>query len=70
MCRPEESVYLEHGVQQKQSIYEGLFLKTQESKFVFGRPAALTSLQMYALSCPFQTASAPQLDWRLIEIVL
>lgn len=43
MCRPEESVYLEHGVQQKQSIYEGLVLKTQESESVFGRPAALAS---------------------------
>lgn len=30
MCRPEESIYLEHGVQQKQAIYEGLVLKTQE----------------------------------------
>lgn len=44
MCRPEESVYLEHGVQQKQSIYEGLVLKTQESEPVFGRPAALASI--------------------------
>ena len=34
VCRPEESVYLEHGVQQKQSIYEGLVLKTQESESV------------------------------------
>lgn len=44
MCRPEESVYLEHGVQQKQCIYEGLVLKTQESESVFGRPAALASI--------------------------
>lgn len=44
MCRPEESVYLEHGVQQKQSIYEGLVLKTQESESVFGRPAALAPI--------------------------
>lgn len=52
MCRPEESVYLEHGVQQKQCIYEGLVLKTQESESVFGRPAALASIVVYVL-CAF-----------------
>lgn len=54
MCRPEESVYLERGVQQKQSIYEGLVLKTQASESVFGRPAALASIAavLSVLSCP------------------
>lgn len=62
MCRPEESVYLEHGVQQKQSIYEGLVLKTQESQSVFGRPAALASAGVVCSVLSFPDCWAPQLD--------
>jgi hypothetical protein len=54
VCRPEESVYLEHGVQQKQAIYEGLVLKTQESDCVLGRLATLASAALVypGLFCP------------------
>lgn len=70
VCRPEESIYLEHGVQQKQAIYEGLVLKTQELGSVFGRLARLTSP---ALVCPgfsFQPTRALQLDLRLVQALL
>lgn len=62
MCRPEESVYLEHGVQQKQSIYEGLVLKLQESESAFGGPAALAPPRLCAPCLPFWAARAP-LSW-------
>lgn len=65
MCRPEESVYLEHGVQQKQSICEGLVLKTQESESVFGRPAALAPIAVVCHVLSFsdcQGTSAGLLD--------
>lgn len=63
MCRPEESVYLKHGVQQKQSIYEGLFLKVQESGSVFGSPVALTSIAnvLSVLSFPDCQGTSPRL---------
>lgn len=64
MCRPEESVYLEHGVQQKQSIYEGLVLKTQGPESVSGGPAALapTAVLCPVLSSPDGQGTAPRLS--------
>lgn len=68
MCRPEESVYLERGVQQRQAIYEGL--KDTGARLCVWKTVSLTSTARMRPNFSFQPSGELQPGLGLTQVAL